>query len=453
MISLYDYQELNYARIKEIFTYSRFAFNLSELGSGKSIIGLKIGEDYDNIVVVSYPAVINQNWIGLIQKYGLQKKIQTITINSLRGRKNYKLNNDYLIREDIPLKQPVFKVTPYWKQICTSRTLLIIDEFQMTKNKNIGAKAVKALIGTILESENSNILLMSGTPIDNIDQIMNYLKLLNLIKKSRKFAALKELIKDEEEINCFNFDVKLVDYFKNNFLLKFSDKMSPFARKIVGKLSYLTLGEREKELASSEVQSLTTLCKKLETSGKLDSGDSLSIKQHLQNIELVKMPELAVQIINLMCKKKKKIVIALFYIKPIMMLYKLLEKYKPQLIIGETKNLERTSIISRFQEDNLNCRLIIANADIISTGINLDDTTGLFPRICFLSSNYKSMISHQLFYRFCRVTTKSTPEIKIIFCKDLNEDRVLEILNNKTKILKDFSSSSFYLSDFKQEYL
>lgn len=151
MISLYEYQESNYTRIKEIFTYSHFAFNLSELGSGKSIIGLKIGEDYDNIIVVSYPAVINQNWVGLIQKYGLQKKIQTITINSLRGRKNYKLNNDFLVREDPPLKQPTFEVTPYWKQVCSGRTLLIIDEFQMTKNKNIGAKAVKALIGTILE--------------------------------------------------------------------------------------------------------------------------------------------------------------------------------------------------------------------------------------------------------------------------------------------------------------
>jgi hypothetical protein len=63
------------------------------------------------------------------------------------------------------------------------------------------------------------------------------------------------------------------------------------------------------------------------------------------------------------------------------------------------------------------------------------------------------MVSHQLFYRFCRITTKSVPEIKIIFCRDLNEDRVLEILNNKTKVLKDFSSSSIYLSDFTTELL
>ncbi len=192
-MQLYTYQESNYARLQEIFTYSRFAFNLSELGSGKSIIGLKIGESFDKIVVVSYPAVINQNWCELIRKYKLKEKVQTVTINSLRGRKSYKLNNDYLEREDVPLEQPIFKTTPYWRQLCAGRTLLIIDEFQMTKNKNIGAKALKALIGPILESKNSRVLLMSGTPIDNTDQILNYLKLLNLLKKSRKYAALQDL--------------------------------------------------------------------------------------------------------------------------------------------------------------------------------------------------------------------------------------------------------------------
>lgn len=520
-MQLYQYQESNFARLQEIFTYSKFAFNLSELGSGKSIIGLKLGESFNKIIVVSYPAVINQNWCELITKYKLQEKIQTVTINSLRGRKSYKLNNEYLTREDVPLEQPVFKTTPYWRQLCSDRTLLIVDEFQMTKNKNIGAKALKALIGPILESKNSRVLLMSGTPIDNTDQILNYLKLLNFLKKSRKYAALSflfaassfslrekegllfssprcgeesdenekndhlenEIIENtssrsfspsflrskneksekgsdvsfceakREEINCFNFDAKLVEYFKYHFLPKFSDKMPPFAREINGRLTYLTLGEKEKQEAGAEVESLANLCKKIETTGKLEAGDSLTIKQHLQNIELTKIPELASQIINILKTTQKKIVVALFYIKPINLLCKLLSFYNPQVLIGDTKNAERSRIISTFQEPNINCRLIIANADIISTGINLDDTSGLFPRVCFLSSNYKSMVSHQLFYRFCRITTKSVPEIKIIFCRDLNEDRVLEILNNKTKVLKDFSSSSIYLSDFKTELL
>jgi superfamily II DNA or RNA helicase len=523
-MQLYQYQESNFARLQEIFTYSKFAFNLSELGSGKSIIGLKLGESFNKIIVVSYPAVINQNWCELITKYKLQEKIQTVTINSLRGRKSYKLNNEYLTREDVPLEQPVFKTTSYWRQLCADKTLLIVDEFQMTKNKNIGAKALKALIGPILESKNSRVLLMSGTPIDNTDQILNYLKLLNLLKKSRKYAALsllfsasfssspsfslceKEKSEEEgslrekeeslfsspsrgeesdenekientssqsflysssrseeeknekseakrEEINCFNFDTKLVEYFKYHFLPKFSDKMPAFAREINGRLTYLTLGEKEKQEAGAEVESLANICKKIETTGKLEAGDSLTIKQHLQNIELTKIPELSSQIINILKTTQKKIVVALFYIKPINLLCKLLSFYNPQVLIGETKNIERSRIISSFQEPNMNCRLIIANADIISTGINLDDTTGLFPRVCFLSSNYKSMVSHQLFYRFCRITTKSVPEIKIIFCRDLNEDRVLEILNNKTKVLKDFSSSSIYLSDFTTELL
>lgn len=523
-MQLYQYQESNFARLQEIFTYSKFAFNLSELGSGKSIIGLKLGESFNKIIVVSYPAVINQNWCELITKYKLQEKIQTVTINSLRGRKSYKLNNEYLTREDVPLEQPVFKTTSYWRQLCADKTLLIVDEFQMTKNKNIGAKALKALIGPILESKNSRVLLMSGTPIDNTDQILNYLKLLNLLKKSRKYAALSLLfsasfsspyqstfgrsINEEEgslrekninekymsegddeiidninnqpsflqrknegpflsthfaeskmqdgkekEINCFNFDTKLVEYFKYHFLPKFSDKMPAFAREINGRLTYLTLGEKEKQEAGAEVESLANICKKIETTGKLEAGDSLTIKQHLQNIELTKIPELSSQIINILKTTQKKIVVALFYIKPINLLCKLLSFYNPQVLIGETKNTERSRIISSFQEPNMNCRLIIANADIISTGINLDDTTGLFPRVCFLSSNYKSMVSHQLFYRFCRITTKSVPEIKIIFCRDLNEDRVLEILNNKTKVLKDFSSSSIYLSDFTTELL
>ncbi len=456
-IVLYENQVSNYNRIKEILTYSKFAFNLSELGSGKSIIGIKIGEDYDNVIVVSYPAVINQNWSGLISKYGI-KNMQTITINTLRGRKNFNTNNTFILRHDYPerkTKKVVFEATDFWKDMCNnSKTLLIIDEFQMNKNKNIGTVAVKELIRVINASKYSRVLLMSGTPVDNVEQIMNYFKLLGVVKNSNKFNNLKALYLDEtidEDINCFNFDIKLVNYFKNYFLPKYSDKMLPSIRKIHGFINYYTLENSDEEIIKHELDSLAVICDKMEKNGKIEAGDTITIKHHLQNIEMAKIKILSEIIKKYLAETNKKIVVALFYIKPILALSKLLYDYNPKIIIGDTSNTDRNTYINQFQEPNNTHRLLICNADIIGVGINLDDTHGGFPRVCFLSSNYKSMISHQLFYRFSRVTTKSIPEIRIIFSKGSNEERVMQILNSKTKIMKDFSTSSYYLNDFVLE--
>jgi len=434
MIDLFPQQIPNYERLREILKTSRFAINLSELGSGKSIIALKLANDFERIIVISYPAVINQNWKPLLEKYKISA--ETITINALRGRKNYALNNSFLERDG-----DRYAATDLWKQIAGMRTLLIIDEFQMTKNKNVSARAVREMISYIGGS--SRVLLMSGTPVDQPDQILNYLKMLGMVSKKRKYADLAEITGDES-VNCFNFDQKLAAYFRDVFLPKYSDRMAPSPRNLVGFLGYIQLTGTAQIDAGEAVKSLENLCSK----DRLETSDNCSIKTHLQRIELLKIPFLGKNI-RASLQQKKKVVVALFYLDSILALARELRDLKPRVIIGETKNSERDEIISRFQEPTHRCRLIIANADIISTGINLDDAHGNFPRICFLASNYKSMISHQLFYRFSRITTKSPSEIVVLFCRNLNEDRVLKILAQKTRVLKDFSSSSIYFDDFK----
>lgn len=453
MIQLHDYQISNYNRIKEIFTYSKFAFNLSEPGSGKSIVGLKIGEEYDHIVVLSYPTVINQNWKPLIEKYNLSDKISTITINGIRGRKNFNSTNIYLKREDFPLERKKVVFTPLepWLDLCRKRTLILIDEFQMVKNKNIGASAVKVLINTAFEGS-AKVLFMSGTPIDNISQIMTYFKLLNIIKRTHKQVILRKLYESEGldvEINGFNFDEKLLYFFKEIFLDKYSDCMNPFLRKLNGYHSFCTMNESDHEKAVEEFKSLNIICDRILKVGKIEIKDSNFIKQHLSNIEILKV-NIIYRII--LSQPDKKIVVALSHIDPILKLSKMLS-IRHGVIIGNTKNHERQAIIDEFQQPNNNLRIIIANTDIISTGINLDDTDGRFPRLCLVSTNYKTMTFHQLFYRFSRITTKSIPEIKIIFCADLDESRLMQILNTKTEILREFSSSSYYFNDFKKEYI
>lgn len=337
---LYDYQVPHYEKISKILQESNFAFDLSKMGSGKSIVAIHIMRAFEKALIISFPAVINQNWKHLVEKYKLRADM--ISINKLRGSNN--------LLERIPKykKEKVkYKKTSDFKKF---KGLIILDEIQMAKNDNLSYAAIKAVV------KNNKILLMSGTLIDNFDQMGRYLKIVDHGKTYKSITELNDL-----------------------FFSSYSSKMIPPVSKYVIENVYChASGHEEKD------------------------------KAHI-------FSDIALQVIS---RTNCKAIIGVFHINALEAISKLLKKNNPAIISGSTKNAERDKIINQFQEPNNKLNLIIANINIICTGINLDDEDGRFPRTCIISPNSYTMNTNQLLARFSRANTKSTTVIKIIYTSE-----------------------------------
>jgi superfamily II DNA or RNA helicase len=364
-MELYDYQIPCYERAQQILDTRNFCFIISEMGTGKSVVAMKIANSYTKTLVISMPSVISQNWRGICKTHNLQYEL--LSINILRGMKNSDLQHTYLTREDTPFSTIKARYTPTktWTQL--RDTLVIIDEIQMIKNDNLGYHAMKCLINT---NPHVKFLALTGTPIDCESQIMNYYDLFAI--------SLQQNIQS----------------FTNIFLNEYTTNMAPVNMKFNGFI---------KILKSQSV--LDYIC------------------------------ERAVQ--NTNCK----VIIALFYIADVEYVHKRLRRYKPQVITGDTPIGEREIIIAKFQQHDRECNMLIANIDIISTGINLDDTHGDFPRICYTPLNDKAMITHQLRFRITRVSTKSLSVIELVTSE--SDVRKLIGIDKKSEIMSNVMCSTF----------
>lgn len=390
-ITLYDYQTPHLENIKEKFLTEKIIFDLSIMGSGKSMVMGKLSEEYDFVLVITYPNIINHSWTLLREKYKLN--IEFLSINILRGMKSSPLNHSYLTREDT-YKNTIFKSSQEWANLCAKKTLLIIDEVQMIKNRNIGFYAVHELIREIRESKNSRCILMSGTPIDNTAQIQNYIKLTGIT----------------EEFD--NLCVKM--------------EPPPHKHKINGYYIYKSID------------------------AKYAPDKDTDIKTYLNKLELYKA--------NLFCEEVKKIyyecpnakiILSLFFIDAINRCAEILKVYKPAIILGETKHMDRTAILARFNKPNNDLRILIANTSIISTGINLDDEDGNYPRYFVMSPNHMIMVIHQLQYRILRANTKSDGEIRIVLCKEIDEREIIESMYLKSETMSIYTHGTIFPANFE----
>ena len=82
---------------------------------------------------------------------------------------------------------------------------------------------------------------------------------------------------------------------------------------------------------------------------------------------------------------------------------------------------------------------IIANINIISTGINLDDEDGGFPRTLIIAPNYQAISTNQLFHRFSRTNTKSITQIITVY-SSLQECNIINSVNEKSEILESIKN-------------
>ena len=140
---------------------------------------------------------------------------------------------------------------------------------------------------------------------------------------------------------------------------------------------------------------------------------------------------------KLLTNPTMKVVVCVNYTDNLLAIASGLSEFNPMILNGSTTLLQRVSVIERFQSTNLSHRLLVGNVQVCSTGIDLDDKNGNYPRFALVSPNYNTITLYQLGHRFQRADTKSDATIHFVFGFGSDEVPILNSLARKSTVMKE----------------
>ena len=147
--------------------------------------------------------------------------------------------------------------------------------------------------------------------------------------------------------------------------------------------------------------------------------------ENIQSAKILRACELVQQIVE----NGDKVVIFSTFKDTVYELGKLLTKYNPLIVTGDTKDSESNKAIDDFQnkEDN---KVFIGTWQKCGTGITLTEASYMI----FIDTPWTFGVFDQCCDRIYRIGTKKTVFIYNLITKDTIDERVLEILNSKEAI-------------------
>jgi SNF2 family DNA or RNA helicase len=473
-IVLKEHQVPHVQRIKDIFKKHPVAFDMSTMGAGKTYTTSKISLDmnFEHVIIVC-PVSVESKWKGM-SKYGV-KITHVLSYQSLRSIKNKTPKHGLLERYDIEddeagITRTYFSPTEYMKKLCKEGVLFVIDEAQHIKNKNDQHLACQEMIKEIIRtSNNSRVLLLSGTPIDKEEQSIYIMQAMWIIRSSRLYTFLREesrllLYGAKELVDYLNSFPEYKDNLKkflklnqwtpenvlHNCYLMFQNFVKPAISsampspplEIDCKNGYYLIKNTEDKKALikaiAELQTTVRFDEKKNTIQSKDIGLGALVKC-LKKIELAKINDM-IRIAKLTLEDDPMCKVAIFvnYSESLYNLEDGLMEYKPLRLEGSVNKDKRQDLINKFQESNTKRRLLISNLQVASTGIDLDDKNGDFPRYAFASPKYNILELHQLTRRFVRLDSKSIATFRFFYGSvGRKEMSILNALARKSDVMKD----------------
>jgi len=324
---------------------------------------------------------------------------------------------------------------------------------------------------------NSRIILLSGSPIDKKKQVIHFYRALGIIESERltvfnpqNFDVIWKGMAEIEDYFINHWGIQEVENIKSQFIfgkprpheleeycyLLFNKIMKkqicnsmnppPQTTKIYKRNAFYTLGiEHEVELLMKGVELLRKATRFNHTTNTIDFGHNgmetiQGVIRALTMIETSKI-SLFVRIAQTALEENpnQKVVICVNYTETVNDLMELLIQYNPLRMDGSQSDVQRGIVIDLFQQHNNSHRLLIGNLSVCSTGIDLDDQHGSYPRLCIVSPNYSTITLYQLSHRFQRANTKSNSTIHFVFCKESAELPILNALAKKSNVMKEIT--------------
>ena len=494
-ITLFPYQVKHVKQLQEILSNHKFALDFSMLGSGKTYTSAKIAVErgFKHILVIC-PVSVIPKWRQMQSDFhlpiedimGFQKLRSTKfhqPAHGLLSRRDYKtyqqrahawMANTWSTEE---IDKVDFRITNKYKEWVNEGLLLIIDEIQNIKNISSQFLAAQTLMTTITKADTeSRVLLLSGSPIDKIEHATHIFRALGIMTENRvaqyniqtglnDWRGMQEISDYCQLVNPKSFAVhnkknvweSLEGYsyrlFQHVFKPKLSSAMSisTFKTKLKKENGFYFIDSEGETIVKRGLINLQT-ASSFDGENVVWSGTGTnqiaSLARAMQIIETGKI-KLFTRIARdkLNSNPNLKIVIAVNYVLTVVDLKNNLAEFNPLIITGTQTEIQRGKIMKQFQLPTSDNRLLIANQSVISTGIDLDDKEGSWPRMCLVSPNYSTITSYQLGHRFQRSDSKSDAIVHFVYAKqegktkatspDTIELKVLNALSKKSKVMKE----------------
>lgn len=500
-IRLYPHQLEHVARIKAYLEKFHFAIDLSPLGTGKTYTAAKVFQDglYRHIVTIS-PLSVKTKWVQVDRDNRLQCR-SNLTYGEIAGKRFSSPKCGFLVRNDYTVDMPQengmirsvdkynFTTTEVFRQLVEEGVLLVLDEFQQIKNDCAQTEACETLILDIFESfkrgGKSRVMLLSGSPIDKECQAVRLFKTLGIMRHPKivsghQFAGINEIVRYLHDA----FRTRLTQK-GNLYILQTSSRyirdggnglyhqyawgaqryafelfvhvVKPKATSAMDPLrsddgivlnkynGYFHLNEEanlEKMRTAVEgLNELRELQARLRTEAPVAGTGATIIRQMMRLLIVVETSKIDTFVrlarAQLDAHPCKKVVIGVNFLDTMADLNTLLAEYDPLIFDGSKTIKQRTDILAKFQAPSTEHRVLIGNTSVLSSGIDLDDKDGGYPRVCYVSPNFKTIDIYQLGHRFKRgLDTRSSTDIYMVYSDNRSERHVIEALSHKGEIMK-----------------
>lgn len=492
-INLLPSQIAHRARLMEILDRNPYALDFSMLGAGKTYTAARVALDraFAHILVIC-PVSVIPKWSFMRDTHGLPVR-DIMGFQKLRSAKFRQPAHGLLARRDykttilegrwqtpVEIDKVEFKATDKLRQWIAEGLLVVVDELQNVKNISAQFHAVSAIIHAVIDSgSNSRVLALSGSPIDKQEHALHLFRALGVMRADRvaqyniqtgqmMWEGIQEIVDacrllDPQRFaatpprgNFEDFDKYAYRLFQSVFKHRVSSCMTtPVMTTALAKHNaFYNIDAAGAEIVARGVAMLRSAARFDGTTVNFTGGGAgqmAGVTRALQVVETGKiglMTRIAKS--ELGSNPSLKLCIAVNYSDTVSDLVSALSAFNPLVLTGSTSVPRRDAVLRDFQAPDGRHRLLIANQSVISTGVDLDDKHGAWPRLCLVSPNYSTITSYQLGHRFRRADTRSDARVRFVYakragqprgaCEDILELRVLHALGRKSAVMKETTS-------------
>jgi len=349
---LYPYQQTHIARLMDIFSKYKTAIDCSKTGSGKTIVALKLAKHFlDELSYEKTFIICPPTLIEQWKKYIPKEYSNLIDVYSAYSIHKIKLEKN-------------------------KKYFLIVDECHLFKNNVQRTQKLKKISRNVQKA-----LMISATPYDDTRQSSNIQSIFEIDQENE--------LKDH--LSAMQFD------YTNNVHYTYYHIPQEETEENLYNKGYSNILRSTKPRRGDQEQAFNP---KLFSTGIQQIHDSLI--DHL--IEYVEE--------QLETRNNHKFVIVLNFVRHFEILDEVFENVL--MLNGSTKMSERKDVISKFQQNDLQYRIICISAEVGSVGIELDDKTGDYPRHMIILPTTNGISFCQSIGRIQRTLTKSDSRVSII---------------------------------------